>query len=185
MELRLPLKDLAWYKTEHEKHGTSGKNPFNSFKKVSMSKERESLEVARAQLLEREKLEDDLRKRNLSLIKGSPAETFQEDFKRSHPFVVQTSGQGSLFVLATRELKKRLNLSNEFVAFDLPLQGTLSITDEFCNKTKTREAPADCEAYRRYRSIDGTCNNLNNPLWGATLTPLLRYLPPFYDDDDV
>ncbi|ROT81056.1 hypothetical protein C7M84_000189, partial [Penaeus vannamei] len=80
-------------------------------------------------------------------------------------------------------LSLSLNLSNEFVAFDLPLQGSLSLSDEFCNKTKIREVPADCEAYRRYRSIDGTCNNFNNPLWGASMTPLLRYLPPFYDDD--
>ncbi|XP_063595329.1 uncharacterized protein LOC134772292 [Penaeus indicus] len=184
MDLRLPLRDLTWYKKEHELNGITTNNPFNVNKRVLMIKARESLEVAHSQLLEREKLEQDLQKRNLSLAKGSPGEIFQSSFKKSHLFAVQAGSQGSLFVLATKELKKRLNLSNEFVTFDLPLQETLSITNEFCNKTKTREVPADCEAYRRYRSIDGTCNNFNNPLWGATMTPLLRYLPPFYDDDD-
>lgn len=182
MELRLPLKDLNWYKSEHEKNRLGLKNPLASHKRITIKNERESLEAALSQIHARERLEDDLQQRNVSLVKGSPAETFQTDFKRSHPVVVEAARQGSLYVEASRELKKRLNLSNEFVAFDLPLQGSLSLSDEFCNKTKIREVPADCEAYRRYRSIDGTCNNFNNPLWGASMTPLLRYLPPFYDD---
>ena len=34
----------------------------------------------------------------------------------------------------------------------------------------------------RFRSIDGTCNNLENPLLGAADTPLSRLIPPQYED---
>ncbi|KAH3719115.1 hypothetical protein DPMN_061946 [Dreissena polymorpha] len=40
--------------------------------------------------------------------------------------------------------------------------------------------PCDEKAY--YRSYDGTCNNVVNPTWGASLTPQLREIPPMYDD---
>ena len=36
--------------------------------------------------------------------------------------------------------------------------------------------------HRRYRTIDGTCNNLDRPHWGAARAPLQRLLNPIYDD---
>lgn len=35
---------------------------------------------------------------------------------------------------------------------------------------------------RRYRSLDGTCNNLQNPIWGASNTAFNRLLPPIYEN---
>ena len=32
------------------------------------------------------------------------------------------------------------------------------------------------------RSIDGSCNHHTHPLWGASLTPLRRVLPPQYEN---
>ncbi|XP_042893245.1 peroxidase-like isoform X1 [Penaeus japonicus] len=180
-DLRLPLKNLELLKQQHKEDPHNVKKTSRG-KTISQEKERESLELAASHLREREALESELTKRNLSLAKGSPSEMFQKGFKKSHPFTAKVAKQGSLYVMATAELAQRLGLSKEFVAFDLPSLGTLSETDEFCDEHKIREKPTDCEAYRRYRSIDGTCNNVNNALWGATMTPLLRYLPPFYDD---
>ncbi|KAB7496423.1 Peroxidasin-like protein, partial [Armadillidium nasatum] len=34
----------------------------------------------------------------------------------------------------------------------------------------------------KYRSIDGTCNNLKNPMWGASLTGFKRFLKPIYEN---
>lgn len=34
----------------------------------------------------------------------------------------------------------------------------------------------------RYRSIDGSCNNLRNPSWGKTNSALVRLLEPNYSD---
>lgn len=44
---------------------------------------------------------------------------------------------------------------------------------------------ADCEDvcfHSRFRSADGSCNNWVNPLWGASLTPFRRILPPQYEN---
>ena len=44
---------------------------------------------------------------------------------------------------------------------------------------------ADCQDvcfHSRFRSIDGSCNNHQHPLWGASLSPLRRLLPPQYEN---
>ncbi|KAI5635442.1 peroxidase domain-containing protein [Phthorimaea operculella] len=43
-------------------------------------------------------------------------------------------------------------------------------------------APKCPPASKRYRTHDGTCNNLNRPRWGSTMTPVQRFLPPSYSD---
>uniref|UniRef100_T1J5V9 Peroxidase n=1 Tax=Strigamia maritima TaxID=126957 RepID=T1J5V9_STRMM len=47
-------------------------------------------------------------------------------------------------------------------------------------KRLTRHVPSCNE--QKYRTIDGTCNNPYNPLWGRSLTPYARFLPPDYAD---
>jgi hypothetical protein len=39
-----------------------------------------------------------------------------------------------------------------------------------------------CNSTTRYRSYDGSCNNLLNPMYGKTETPFKRYLSPDYED---
>ena len=34
----------------------------------------------------------------------------------------------------------------------------------------------------KFRSMDGSCNNHVHSLWGASLTPLRRVLPPIYEN---
>lgn len=53
---------------------------------------------------------------------------------------------------------------------------------------------SDCTAHRitpnctdtcyhgKYRTIDGSCNNLQNPLWGTSLSAFVRLLPPMYEN---
>ncbi|KAL4710840.1 hypothetical protein ACJJTC_016124 [Scirpophaga incertulas] len=43
-------------------------------------------------------------------------------------------------------------------------------------------APKCPPASKRYRTHDGTCNNLNRPRWGSTMTPVQRFLSPLYSD---
>ncbi|XP_076461478.1 salivary peroxidase/catechol oxidase-like [Babylonia areolata] len=39
-----------------------------------------------------------------------------------------------------------------------------------------------CDRRARFRTLDGTCNNVRSNQWGASFTPLRRLLPPGYDD---
>jgi peroxidase len=36
--------------------------------------------------------------------------------------------------------------------------------------------------HKTYRSMDGTCNNLQNPVWGASNIPFLRLKKPIYEN---
>ncbi|OWF41499.1 Peroxidase-like protein [Mizuhopecten yessoensis] len=40
----------------------------------------------------------------------------------------------------------------------------------------------NCNMLERYRSADGTCNNIHNPLSGSSFRPHRRLLPPDYED---
>ena len=42
-----------------------------------------------------------------------------------------------------------------------------------------------CDYNTKYRSFDGSCNNLDNPLWGRANMPLRRLLHPNYADGTV
>lgn len=48
------------------------------------------------------------------------------------------------------------------------------------------QIPASCTVnecfHKRFRSIDGTCNNLEQPIVGAAFTPYIRLLPSLYGD---
>lgn len=48
------------------------------------------------------------------------------------------------------------------------------------NPACTKDSPDACPP-SRYRSIDGTCNNLNHT-WGVAMKPFRRMLPPDYAD---
>ncbi|XP_003247028.1 peroxidase-like isoform X2 [Acyrthosiphon pisum] len=39
-----------------------------------------------------------------------------------------------------------------------------------------------CKRNAIYRTVDGTCNNLRNPLWGSSETPYIRLAEAAYDD---
>jgi hypothetical protein len=39
-----------------------------------------------------------------------------------------------------------------------------------------------CDHTNKYRSFNGWCNNLNNPQYGKSVTPLVRFLSAKYDD---
>ena len=77
----------------------------------------------------------------------------------------------------TRHLGRRFRL-NPFQMRDGLSQVDLYDTDfeQFCLPMPR------CNPKERYRSIDGSCNNLENPLWGKSNTQYNRILPPSYSD---
>lgn len=46
----------------------------------------------------------------------------------------------------------------------------------------TVPTPTDCSSMMNIRTADGTCNNLQNPTFGAANTPMRRLIPARYDD---
>ncbi|KAK7074890.1 hypothetical protein SK128_026306 [Halocaridina rubra] len=42
--------------------------------------------------------------------------------------------------------------------------------------------PAPCDENDPYRRIDGSCNNLQNPTWGRSFSPFVRFHYPFYEN---
>ncbi|XP_070212192.1 salivary peroxidase/catechol oxidase-like isoform X2 [Littorina saxatilis] len=63
----------------------------------------------------------------------------------------------------------------------LPGEDSISQNYEACHG-KTYGMTESCDSTLRYRSVDGTCNNLNNPSWGSSGQNFLRLLDPVYDD---
>ncbi|KAK5642959.1 hypothetical protein RI129_009126 [Pyrocoelia pectoralis] len=51
-----------------------------------------------------------------------------------------------------------------------------------CMAHRTVRNCTDMCFHSRYRSIDGMCNNLQHPMWGASLTGFRRLLKPIYEN---
>lgn len=56
---------------------------------------------------------------------------------------------------------------------------TLPLHQETCAKD---ENALPCDHTNKYRTFNGWCNNLNNPQYGKSVTPLIRFLSAKYDD---
>ena len=59
------------------------------------------------------------------------------------------------------------------------LSADLTISSTYCPYQNQK---ISCSSSTKYRSYDGTCNNLNNPFLGASNTPYTRLLSPAYRD---
>lgn len=74
----------------------------------------------------------------------------------------------------------RYDLPVDVVNDGLPLiDTTKTVIDHFC---PARAKKSKCEGSLRFRSIDGTCNNIHHPQRGATSSPFRRLLPASYAD---
>lgn len=49
----------------------------------------------------------------------------------------------------------------------------------------TRPEDIKCDKNARFRSLDGTCNNLFHKTYGASFIPFRRMLPPKYGDGEL
>ena len=95
-----------------------------------------------------------------------------EIYLRTLELVQAKVQEGGRYNLSTFSVSKLISPAN------LELIGNLS-------GCETVRRFADCEDlcfHSKYRSIDGSCNNHVNNLWGSSLTPLRRVLSPIYEN---
>ena len=80
------------------------------------------------------------------------------------------------------ETSVRLLLAKEEVAVEeLESIDASSLLNQWshCSMKKTKMR---CPSYAKFRTLDGSCNNILHPSQGASLQPFRRILPPVYDD---
>ena len=51
-----------------------------------------------------------------------------------------------------------------------------------CVRSASTVDCSDSCFHKKYRTLDGTCNNLHNPSWGSSSSPFLRLLDPIYEN---
>ncbi|XP_054263241.1 peroxidase-like [Macrosteles quadrilineatus] len=106
---------------------------------------------------------------------GSPAAAHQEFFPVTNA-TLQRGETAQKNVEASVDLVQEFNLSPDQGKFALP---TFSVLNTVIADSCPR--PSSCVA-GKYRSADGSCNNLRHDQWGRGGVALQRILPPKYDD---
>jgi len=88
-------------------------------------------------------------------------------------------GLGTVIAETARYLAKQYGLTKDAVANGLPLiDTTKTLVEGYCPPFLMTPK---CEV-QRYRSVEGLCNNLEHPEWGAAMNAHNRFLPPDYGD---
>ncbi|GFR06906.1 chorion peroxidase [Trichonephila clavata] len=101
--------------------------------------------------------------------------------RRSDPYVHMLESTQLPFALTTDKLTERHNLSQRDVSEKLPQQPLVgSYCNEAVNNCTEPQFTGRCNANSRYRTADGTCNNLQNPTWGSAGVCFRRLLNPNY-----
>nr|XP_027215058.1 peroxidase-like [Penaeus vannamei] len=137
---------------------------------------RSSIEHGLTQLREKDRIERDMAAKNMSVSHDSPTFIHQTLFKSFSPQSITAARTGFMIDCATEFIMDRLQLNKTDITFDILVSDQLA-QEEFCDQD---QVSSSCEAFSKYRSSNGTCNNLANPLWGATFRPFRRVAPPDY-----
>ncbi|XP_073187315.1 probable oxidoreductase PXDNL isoform X5 [Lepidochelys kempii] len=103
------------------------------------------------------------------------------------PFTIEIARAGEIFEqtlqLIQEHVKQGLNVDFDGIEFrynDLVSPHYLSLIANLSGCTAHRRFPncSDICFHQKYRSYDGTCNNLQHPMWGASLIAFERILKP-------
>ncbi|XP_065822604.1 thyroid peroxidase [Labrus bergylta] len=100
---------------------------------------------------------------------------------------LESSRAAEIFQTTLQVLKRK---ARQIHTRDVMRSGLLSWEDvqliAELSKCPPATHPSICQHshLNKYRSISGLCNNRQNPLWGASNTPLVRWLPAEYEDGE-
>jgi len=133
-----------------------------------------------------EKIEPDLYQKDL-VIRGDHPSVYLAAINNQTPRAKELARIAYATLKATSVLKEQLAQfrdEREPPLTDVSLRQTpLQFNSNCPSKRQIDELclPWTAQGYK-YRSVDGTCNNLNNPQWGSAFQPFARFLPPEYED---
>ncbi|XP_043257427.1 peroxidase-like isoform X1 [Colletes gigas] len=99
----------------------------------------------------------------------------EDAFKRGLDAIVATKASSYLLHQSCRRFGLDKDDCVRFIS-TLPLHGTL--LSSACSTSPV----TDCKTNAKYRTIDGSCNNVENPSWGSAMTAYTRILFPQYFD---
>ncbi|XP_042870127.1 chorion peroxidase-like isoform X2 [Penaeus japonicus] len=111
-------------------------------------------------------------------------------FRRAEPEAKKEAEcTGRILLEASKTLVQRNRIPPSEVSAVLAKQSQ-GLPPEECQRRVEKLAGCDlvepptpsCSASFPYRSIDGSCNNLANPKWGAARIPFRRFIAPAYED---
>lgn len=119
-----------------------------------------------------------LQQKGVRLSTGDASYTLQQNFRKQEKLAESLATSGFISEGATSEILSRPDIPAGTSALDLQATSL----NEKCRFGPQRPEPESCDPYYPYRKIDGTCNNLENPIWGSSFTPFRRLLPHMYSD---
>ncbi|KAK3852342.1 hypothetical protein Pcinc_041064 [Petrolisthes cinctipes] len=123
-------------------------------------------------------LEAVLKEKNILLPVRSPAYTHHGRFRGTTATTnsLTRTKLGYIQDYTTRALVNRLGLESAATKSDLQF---VDMADPRCVQKTTN---LTCNPNAPFRTADGTCNNIDNPTWGASFTPFRRVAPHNYAD---
>eukprot|EP00088_Acartia_fossae_P028789 TRINITY_DN29621_c0_g1_i3.p1 TRINITY_DN29621_c0_g1~~TRINITY_DN29621_c0_g1_i3.p1 ORF type:complete len:828 (-),score=123.74 TRINITY_DN29621_c0_g1_i3:220-2703(-) len=118
-----------------------------------------------------------LKQKGIFPKKGSQAAKSQR-FKAANRISPNIGKKAFLNLEASKQLSQKFGLSSDQGRFALPKFSAIgSKLGDGCALP-----PTTCIPGYPYRTMDGSCNNLNETSWGKSNFPLQRILPPAYED---
>ncbi|KPM04775.1 Heme peroxidase-like protein, partial [Sarcoptes scabiei] len=113
------------------------------------------------------------------------SKTIQKDAektKRREPYIPAGVLQAKIFEYVSGYLKQSNCLKKLDVIMLLPKIKIKKHLEKYSMNACSMVEKIVCEPKARYRSIDGSCNNLRQKTWGKSFTCHRRFLPPAYGD---
>uniref|UniRef100_A0A1W7R9Z5 Peroxidase n=1 Tax=Hadrurus spadix TaxID=141984 RepID=A0A1W7R9Z5_9SCOR len=110
-----------------------------------------------------------------------PAESRHQLFLMTFPRAITLERIKERFEEITKIIAERLNLTPDEVIFGLTQVDLTQTNAQPLVRECVSQFQAQCQE-SRYRTFDGSCNNLRNPSWGRSFICLRRILPPAYAD---
>lgn len=105
--------------------------------------------------------------------------------RQAEPQTLELSRAAEVFHTTLQVLKDRVErrYKKEATAAELLVWDDVRLMSEL-SQCPPALRPAMCQdqQHHKYRSINGLCNNRQNPPWGAANTALVRWLPAEYED---